>query len=231
MRAPAWRAVALLVALCASAAAPASAKGNAHFHYLDPSQVDLMVLLPPPPDLGSPQALADQEQVAKVIARRSPAEVATARLDASRSVFAFAPAVGPGFDAQHLPVTAGFFARISSDVKNLVDIAKSYWERPRPNGAIKRQGSYPSGHAAFAASTAIILAQLLPEKRDAIFNQARAFAENRIILGLHYPTDVAAGWTAGTLAAYVMMQDPGFARDFAAARAELQRALPLRDIH
>ena len=51
--------------------------------------------------------------------------------------------------------------------------------------------------------------------------QARVFAENRILLGLHYPSDVASGWTAGTLAVYVMMRDRAFQRDFAAAKAEI----------
>ena len=101
---------------------------------------------------------------------------------------------------------------------------KSYWERPRPDGAQKRRGSYPSGHAAFAAASAIVLAELLPAKRDAIFTQARTFAENRILLGLHYPSDIASGWTAGTLAAYVMMKDPAFRRDYAAVAAELRQA-------
>jgi membrane-associated phospholipid phosphatase len=43
-------------------------------------------------------------------------------------------------------------------------------------------------------------------------------------LGLHYPSDIASGWTAGTLAAYVMMHDRAFARDYAGAAAELRKA-------
>jgi hypothetical protein len=35
---------------------------------------------------------------------------------------------------------------------------------------------------------------------------------------------VVAGWTAGTLAAYAMMQDRAFQHDFAEAAAELHRA-------
>ena len=56
----------------------------------------------------------------------------------------------------------------------------------------------------------------MPAKRDAVFGQARTFAENRIILGLHYPSDIASGWTAGTLAVYAMSHDAAFRRDFAA---------------
>jgi acid phosphatase (class A) len=182
------------------------------------------VLLPPPPDVASAEQRSDQAQVASAVAGRSPRQFFVAEDESARDVFFYTPSVGAGFTPQRLPVTAAFFARIGSDVKKLVDEGKAYWERPRPDGAEKRRGSYPSGHAAFAAASAIVLAQLVPAKRDTIFTQARTFAENRILLGLHYPSDVASGWTAGTLAAYVMMRDGAFQRDFAAAKAELRRA-------
>ncbi len=141
-----------------------------------------------------------------------------------RSVFFFSQSIGPQFEAAKLPLTTRFFSRVRSDVEQLIDRAKAYWDRPRPNGMRKARGSYPSGHAAFAAATAIVLSQLIPSKRDAIFAQARIFAENRIILGVHYPSDVAAGWTAGTLAAYAMMRNRSFRKDFAAVNAELRAA-------
>jgi acid phosphatase (class A) len=216
--------VALAALVLALLAVPSTAGAREHFYYLDPSQIDLTVLLPPPPDVASAQARADEQQVATAVAARTHSEVSQAEEASARTVFFYTPSVSPGFTAQRLPVTAAFFARIGSDVKQLIDGAKSYWERPRPDGAQKRRGSYPSGHAAFAAASAIVLAQLLPAKRDAIFTQARTFAENRILLGLHYPSDIASGWTAGTLAAYVMMKEPAFRRDYAAAAAELRQA-------
>lgn len=217
---------AALVALVALLVIPSAAAAREHFYYLDPSQIDLTVLLPPPPDVASAEAHSDEQQVAAAVAERTHSEVSQAEEDSARTVFFYTPSVGPGFTAQRLPVTAAFFARIGSDVKQLIDGAKTYWDRPRPYGAEKRRGSYPSGHAAFAAASAIVLAQLLPAKRDAIFTQARTFAENRILLGLHYPSDIASGWTAGTVAAYVMMRDPAFRRDYAAAAAELRQANP-----
>lgn len=217
------RILACLVALLVAAVPPA-ARTERQYYYLQPAQLDLTVLLPPPPDVASAQARADEAQLAQTLATRTDSQVFRAQEASVRTVFFYQRAVGPDFTAERLPVTAAFFARIGSDVAGLIDDAKAYWGRPRPSGVEKARGSYPSGHAAFAAASAIVLAQLLPAKRDPIFTQARTFAENRIVLGLHYPTDVASGWTAGTLAAYVMMQDASFRRDFAAAQAELRRA-------
>jgi acid phosphatase (class A) len=213
-----------LAALLVAAFAPAAASTDARYYYLNPKQLDLSVFLPPPPDAASAQERSDEEQVAAAVAARSPAQLFEAEEAAKRSVFFFASSIGPGFTSAHLPVTARFFSRVSSDVENLIKEAKTYWDRPRPNGTAARRGSYPSGHAAFAASTAILLSLLLPSKSDAIFSQARVFAENRILLGLHYPSDVASGWTAGTLAVYVMMHDRAFQHDYAAVKAELRRA-------
>jgi acid phosphatase (class A) len=218
------RAVATVVVLVALAVAPAAAKSDARFHYINPKQIDLTVFLPPPPDLGSPQQRADELALAQALSARSRAQYLIAQQNSHRSVFFFAPSVGPDFTPERFPVTAEFFRRIASDVEKLIDQAKAYWERPRPSGAEKRRGSYPSGHAAFAAASAIVLSDLLPSKRDAIFTQARTFAENRILMGVHYPSDVASGWTAGTLAAYAMMHDPAFVSDFRKARTELLRA-------
>ncbi len=214
------RAVALVVLLLALAT-PA-ARSQQPFYYLNPAELDLTVLLPPPPDASSAEARSDETQVAAAVAARSRTQLFEAEEASKRSVFFFTPAIGPGFNAQRLPVTAAFFSRVGSDVKELIGLAKSYWERPRPDGGKKR--SYPSGHAAFAAASAILLSKLIPAKRDAVFGEARTFAENRIILGLHYPSDIASGWTAGTLAVYAMMQDRAFQHDYAAAKAELRRA-------
>lgn len=201
------------------------AKTDVAYHYLDSSEIDLVDLLPPPPDSGTATAQKDEKKVACAVGERTPVQLGNALDQSKRSVFFFAPSVGTGFTPDRLPVFSAFFARVESDVEKLVDGAKLHWHRPRPPYARDKDDSYPSGHAAFAASAAIILSEMMPEKRNVIFPQARLFAENRIILGVHYPSDISAGWITGTLAVAAMMRDKRYQSDFATAKAELRRQL------
>ena len=63
---------ALAALVLALLAVPSTAGAREHFYYLDPSQIDLTVLLPPPPDVASAQARADEQQVATAVARAYP---------------------------------------------------------------------------------------------------------------------------------------------------------------
>jgi acid phosphatase (class A) len=87
--------------------------------------------------------------------------------------------------------------------------------------------SYPSGHAAFGMSCAILLAEMVPEQRDALFVRGREYGLSRLVVGAHYPTDVEAGRVAAAVAAAEMQQNAGFRRDLEAARLELRAALAL----
>ena len=87
--------------------------------------------------------------------------------------------------------------------------------------------SYPSGHSTRGAMTAIVLAQMVPEKRAEIFARGWDFGVSRIIGGVHYPSDVEAGRIDATAMASIMMQNHDFESDLATARAELRKAMGL----
>jgi len=61
--------------------------------------------------------------------------------------------------------------------------------------------SFPSGHTLHAVAFTIIACSYFPQLAWILVPFAALVASSRIILGLHYPTDVAAGALIGTLIA------------------------------
>jgi acid phosphatase (class A) len=71
---------------------------------------------------------------------------------------------------------------------------------------------------------ALVLADLLPEKHDAILARARQIGWHRVQIARHYPTDIYAGRTFALAIVRELKQSPAFQKDFAAAKAELDAA-------
>lgn len=92
-------------------------------------------------------------------------------------------------------------------------LLKNTFERPRPDlvphGSIVYSTSFPSGHSMSAAATYLtlgaLLARLQPRRRLKLYVLFLAMlitvlvGVSRIYLGVHWPTDVLAGWTAGAV--------------------------------
>jgi membrane-associated phospholipid phosphatase len=64
--------------------------------------------------------------------------------------------------------------------------------------------SFPSGHATTAFALALVLAFLAPRWTYVTLVLAVGIAISRVILGMHYPTDVVAGAVVGIMGAYLV---------------------------
>ncbi len=64
--------------------------------------------------------------------------------------------------------------------------------------------SFPSGHATTAFSLALTVAFLWPKSFWPMLILATLIGLSRIVLGQHYPTDIAAGAVLGTLGAFAV---------------------------
>jgi acid phosphatase (class A) len=199
-----------------------------------PSIVDLSKLLPPPPDEDSEQGRAELAEVLRYQKTRTPSQVALAQADTQRDVFRFRDVFGEKFDGENLPLTAALFDKVVKISKAAVAGPKDFFDHPRPfvnHSEVtpclvkENEGSYPSGHATFAAMTAVLLANMVPEKSKAIFQRAQQYSENRVLGGVHYPSDIEAGRISGTVIAAVLMKDKNFMKEFDAAKAELRKVL------
>jgi acid phosphatase (class A) len=90
-----------------------------------------------------------------------------------------------------------------------------------------RHSSYPSGHSTFGTVCAILLADMVPEQREALFRRGLDYAHSRMVVGAHFPTDLESGRLTGTVAVQLLMQNPRFQRDFEMARGSLRADLHL----
>jgi hypothetical protein len=103
----------LLAAACLLlTAAPASAENPI---LVQPNQFDTLTIRHSPPTDNSPQTKAELATLQQIQAKRTPAQFHRAAADGKdKSVFLFRDALGDGFTAARLPVTAAFFAKVGT---------------------------------------------------------------------------------------------------------------------
>lgn len=67
--------------------------------------------------------------------------------------------------------------------------------------------SYPSGHASAAYAAGLVLAHLMPDRRDEFLGLAREASWARVYSGVHFPTDVVAGAKLATTVAHYLAEN------------------------
>lgn len=222
---------AILATLLVFVSASAFAKEST-LSYLADGKPDAAALLAPPPLLDSPEQAADLNEVREVYHSATSNDVAAAYSEKKFSVFNFAEAVGPYFQPDKLPKTTAFFEKIQSDAATVTDLGKDYFKRPRPfvtdpslaNGKLEKSFSYPSGHSTESMVLALVLADLIPDRHDAIIAHARMIGWHRVEIARHYPTDIFAGRMLAIAIVKQFKKSDAFQKEFEAAKVELEAA-------
>jgi acid phosphatase (class A) len=195
--------------------------------------VDVIALLPAPPTLHSEENQAEVSLMLQLEKSCTPEQRARIEQEDEMDVFIFADVLGPWFNAKDCPQTAKLFDQIATDSKYFTNTGKEHWQRPRPyasykelnpTGKLEKSFSYPSAHSTRGTLNAEILAEIFPDKRDQLLEKGRSVGWDRVIAGVHYPSDVAAGRVLGHALAQAFLASPDFKAQLAAVKAELQQA-------
>ncbi len=216
---------ALLLLLCASSLTAAE-------RYLAEGAIDVVALLPPPVALGSPEELTEMATVLALQAQRSAEDVARIHDEDATSLATFSDAVGPWFTSSRLPRLAALVQVIHGECRPFIHAGKAHFAHPRPPAVDPRvaplvnegEASYPSGHATRGMADALILAELVPEARQALLDRGQRIGFDRVVAGVHFPSDVLAGRILGQAVARALLADGAFRTALMALRDELAAA-------
>ncbi|MDO8803229.1 MAG: phosphatase PAP2 family protein [Elusimicrobiota bacterium] len=213
----------------APALAAAVSRPAASGHYLELSGLDLTAV-PAAPLAGSREDKADFVTLFSWQSRRTGADCARAKSEMYHSYEVFFGKITPFTAPQAAEVTA-FFKNAAEDSVAANTYLKNVYQRQRPflrdAGIVpcipKTAGlSYPSGHAAMARLFALILGDLAPSRKAEFMARADEAALNRVLAGVHHPTDVEAGkLLSGTLYKQLLGQ-PDFVADMRSLRRFLK---------
>jgi acid phosphatase (class A) len=199
---------------------------------------DGLKLLPVPPADQSAVASLDHAISYKMSSLRGTPRwelaISDADLSFPHSASVFSCALGVSVNDTATPTLYRLLRRSSSDAWAVTSRVKEAYYRRRPllvNGRavctpaerdhLTKSSSFPSNHSAIGWAWALILAEIAPERADAILARGLAFGESRVICNVHWQSDVNAGALAGTAAVALMHTNPQFLTDLNTSKAEV----------
>lgn len=235
----------LMMAGCATVSPPTSPEGLSGgrpgyvIGYLKPEELPSgQAFLPPPPAVGSAALAADEEAYKSTRELRDTPRWAMATKDADltfpNAAEIFSCALGMPISQETTPHLNMLIRRVRADASRANDKAKDLYKRKRPYLAHgdasctpqekHKDDSYPSGHSSIGWAWALVLAEIAPDRADAIFARGLAFGESRVVCGVHWRSDIEAGRVVGASAVSRLHADPVFAAQLELARKEIEAA-------
>jgi acid phosphatase (class A) len=244
-----WLACVLLCAVTtfASAQAPTHASTSSTVAarvqgYLERHErPDSLLLVPPPPAAGSAGYEADLAVYRDMRKLRDTPRWRLAASDANvgfpHAAGTFSCALGVPVLQSTMPTLYTLLQRVVVDAGQSTLAAKDKYRRERPFtlfddpvcvpddvAVLRRNGGYPSGHAATGWVWALILTELAPDRADQLLRRGFEFGQSRVVCGVHWQSDIDTARIVGAAVYARLHADAEFNADLAVARAEVARA-------
>jgi len=199
--------------------------------FVSPNAISLE-LLPPPPAADSSEQKRDNVILMWEQNSRTVYDAQRAWGSVTLTPSYFNEALGARFEESKYPKLYSLMTMVLADSKLYTDAFKLHYKRTRPYDAdpalkpmipIEESFSYPSGHGTRGMTAALVLAELFPARRDALIQTGRTLGQDRVIGGVHYPSDIEAAVTLAEALAKSIVASDAFKAKVKAAQDEIQR--------
>jgi acid phosphatase (class A) len=210
--------------------------------YLDAGEFDVTSVIEPAPRPGDPRYEADRaifrETRGLVGSERYGLATNDVQTRAPAMLRDFSCAVGITLTPENAPRLVAVVQRAAADTGAQAGRAKEAYRRERPYvidegptcqppaelfdaRANRASYDYPSGHATWGWTWAVVLAGAAPDRAQQVLERGRAYSESRIVCGVHNESAVEAGMLAASATMALVQAKPAYQADLAAARQEL----------
>lgn len=208
---------------------------------------DSLTILPPPPKNDSWAFIRDKAEYQLGRSLQGSDRWKQAIIDSDLSDEnignTFSSALGVYISEENTPITYELLKKIRTDSGRLATAsAKRYYMRPRPfmffntntctpqdEQKLRLDGSYPSGHTAIGWTTALVLAEIRPERQNQLSKRGYEFGQSRVICGAHWQSDVDAGRIMGAVVFARLNADLQFMTMLKEAKKEINASLDSLD--
>ena len=185
---------------------------------LEMASLNKAVGLPPKPH--STAAKLDLAILLWLQKHRTADQIAKSWLLLDRNIVQFDRALGIDMTKSTPNVVRGITSFLTlvdgakDSIKNRVQRPRPFVSHPEIHVCLPPESgwSFPSGHSAFFRSAAVLLADLVPERRERLLAVGLLGGTSRTVCGLHYPSDVEAGQRLGEAAALQILTSPQWQR-------------------
>lgn len=215
---------------------------NPDRYFLKDSEVaNSLDLLPPPPEAGTILFLYDKERYdwgkLQRDTPRGDQAAQDARVDGNGVPLAFSEAFGIEISKEKTPEIHKLIINMREDAGDLATRnAKNHYMRVRPfsffnemtcnpeqQKELSTNGSYPSGHTAIGWATALVLAEINPDRQNEILKRGFEMGQSRVICGYHFQSDVDAARIVSSAVVARLHANDAFMKQLNKAKAEFAR--------
>jgi acid phosphatase (class A) len=181
-------------------------------------------LLTPPNKEGSAESKKEIAEIIELQKNLDPNEITEAAKEVNYTPETLVLSVDEKMNRERFPQLYNLLDRVADTSQVVNDGAKEYWNTKRPYLLDKRvkalveahsNPAYPSGHTCGSFATAHVMGLILPQKRDEFYARAQKIAWHRVIVGMHFPTDVKGGKEMALLLMGMLLQNAEFQKDLA----------------
>lgn len=214
---------------------------NEKVYFTAEQMPDMMVFMPGPPDSTSTAFAYDVSRYywGKEM-RKDSVRAAEAKRDAvyglETILTEFKEAFGMEITKEGTPEIYKVLEMGTETCGKVCTLPKSKYMRRRPfmvfneetlypedEPALRKNGSFPSGHTTLGWSAALLMTEINPDRANEILARGYRYGENRVVVGAHWQSDTDAARIA-TSAAYAKLHtSEAFLLQMRKAREEFKR--------